>query len=131
MMLYSERKKLAEEFEKWLKQNPKFENCHENFIAYIQMNGYEIKKIQKIEDTGTMPFTYENNELVKPKYSIGTAVEVYREFEGLCGTGIILESQHGGVYPTYKVKLLEGHYLGKFAPIEIWVGENNIKESMK
>lgn len=80
-----------------------------------------------MEDTGTMEFTYECDELVKPKYSVGTKVKVYRAFQGYCGEGIIVQSMPSGLIPTYRIKLLNGNYLGKLAPVEFVASEDNIE----
>lgn len=46
MMFFSERKKLAEEYEKWVSENKDIMDCPLSVISYLVMKGYltDVKK---------------------------------------------------------------------------------------
>ena len=66
----------------------------------------------------------EEYKLFYPKINNGTKVKIYRAFEGYCGIEIIVKGFPTGLIPYYEVNLLNGHYLGREAPLKCYVNEN-------
>ena len=70
----------------------------------------------------------EDKILFFPKIRNGAKVKVYRAFEGYCGIGEIIKGFPTGLTPYYEINLINGHYLGREAPLKCYVNEDMIEE---
>lgn len=52
-MLFSERKRIAEEYELWLKENPFIEDCIFSVLSFLDWKGYlkpqDVRKCKQFE----------------------------------------------------------------------------------
>jgi len=70
----------------------------------------------------------EDKILFFPKIRNGTKVKVYRAFEGYCGIGEVIKGFPTGLTPYYEIDLINGHYLGREAPLKCYVNEDMVEE---
>lgn len=66
-------------------------------------------------------------DLFYPKLCVGQEVKVYRAFEGYCGIGRIVKGFPTGLTPYYQINLINGHYLGREAPLTCYVNEDMLE----